>query len=165
MLVLAGCASSGLLENGVFHKGGLSVHIGPVPPGWVRIRLPGADVAYRDETTSAMVMLDVQCGREADAPLTILTEHLIMGTTDRAFSAQDVIPFDAREALHSLLQAKLDGVVMRYDIYVVKKDGCVTDIVYVAPPQDFPVGAADFERFALGLHARSTAPGNVASDP
>jgi hypothetical protein len=66
--------------------------------------------------------------------------------------SQDVIPFDAREAQHTVMRAKLDGVDMQYDIYVLKKDGCVYDLVYVAPPAAFADGAARFEQFALGFH-------------
>jgi len=62
--------------------------------------------------------------------------------------------------------AKLDGVLMEYDLYVTKKDGCVTDLVYVAPPQGFAAGVPDFERFATGLRARWAAPiGTMASTP
>jgi hypothetical protein len=80
-----------------------------------------------------------------------------MGTTERDFERQEVIPFDRREAMHTLLRAKLDGVPMRYDIYVMKKDGCVYDLVYVAGPDRFAEGAKDFERFALGLRTGSPA--------
>jgi hypothetical protein len=76
-----------------------------------------------------------------------------MGTTERDFVSQETLPLDDREALHTLMRAKLDGVPMQYDIYVMKKDGCVYDLVYVAPPARFTAGAADFERFALGLRA------------
>ena len=167
LLVLeTGCAHSTLPTDGTFQKGGLSVQVGPVPVAWTPIQLSGADIAYRDEPAAGTAMLGVHCGRNLDAPLTILTEHLIMGTTDRDFVAQDVVPFDDREALHTVLRAKLDGVLMEYDLYVTKKDGCVTDLVYVAPPQGFAAGAPDFERFATGLRARWAAPiGTMASTP
>jgi hypothetical protein len=53
----------------------------------------------------------------------------------------------------------------------MKKDGCVYDLVYVAPPARFTAGAADFERFALGLRASSPpvvvggSSAGAASDP
>jgi hypothetical protein len=130
-------------SDGAFHKEGRTVTLGTAPPSWQRIDVDGADLAFRDSS------------REGSA-LSVLTEHLIMGTTERQFDAQDVIPFDGREAMHSLLRAKLDGVPMRYDIYVLKKDGCVYDLVYVAPPDRFPDGSSEFERFAGGLHAASS---------
>lgn len=152
---LAACGHGDSFEDGILHKGDLAVRVGPVPAEWHRVRIDGADLAYRDEAREGSTMFDVRCGRGADAPLTVLTEHLIMGTTARDFVSQETLPLDGREALHTLMRAKLDGVPMQYDIYVLKKDGCVYDLVYVAPPGRFTAGAADFERFALGLRASS----------
>jgi hypothetical protein len=164
---LAGCSHADELENGALHKGDLMLQLGPIPEGWRRIDVEGGDLAYRDEAHGASALLDVRCrADDANAPLASLTAHLIMGTTERAFEKQEVVAFDGREAMHTLLDAKLDGVPMRYDIYVLKKDGCVDDIVYVAPPDRFQGGVAEFERFALGLHVSSSAPrGTSARGP
>jgi hypothetical protein len=155
-LLFVACAHADALENGVLHKGDLSVQLGPVPGGWQPLRVEGADVAYRDPAREGSALFDVRCGRrDDDAPLSVLTEHLIMGTTDRELVGEETVPLDGREALHTLMRAKLDGVPMNYDIYVMKKDGCVYDLVYVAPPDRFAEGQSDFERFAHGLHAAS----------
>jgi hypothetical protein len=152
------CGAHGVkFEDDVLRKGDLRVEVGPVPPGWRRIQVDGADLAFRDDEREGSILFDVRCGqRDDDAPLAALTAHLIMGTTERDFDRQEVIPFDRREAMHTLLRAKLDGVPMRYDIYVMKKDGCVYDLVYVAGPGRFDEGARDFERFALGLRTGSS---------
>jgi hypothetical protein len=170
-LAAAACGHGDSFDGGILHKGDLSVRVGPIPAQWTRVRIEGADLAYRDEAREGSTMFDVRCGRSSDAPLTVLTEHLIMGTTGRDFVTQETLPLDGREALHTLMRAKLDGVPMQYDIYVMKKDGCVYDLVYVAPPARFTAGAADFERFATGLRATSppvvaggSGPG-AASDP
>jgi hypothetical protein len=152
-----GCAHEESFGDGVFRKEGLAIRVGPVPSGWRRITVDGADLAFRDDAQGGSALFDVRCGRrDDDAPLPVLTEHLIMGTTEREFDAQDTVPFDGREALHSLLRAKLDGVPMQYDIYVMKKDGCVYDLVYVAPPGRFATGAAAFEPFATGLRSEGS---------
>ncbi len=158
LVAAAACAHADSFD-GVLHKSGMTVHLGPVPPSWRRIHLEGADLAFRDDGRDGSALFDVRCeGHDDDAPLSVLTEHLIMGTTERQFDAQDVTPFDGREALHTLLRAKLDGVAMQYDIYVMKKDGCVYDLVYLAKPGRFAEGAADFQGFAAGLHASSSDP-------
>src|ERR1700722_8266988 len=155
LVAVASCAHGDSFEDGVLHKGDLAIHIGPVPAGWQRVHISGADLAYRDQDREGSTMFDVRCGHGSDAPLSVLTEHLIMGTTARDFVTQDVVPLDHREALHTLMRAKLDGVPMQYDIYVMKKDGCLYDLVYVAPPARFTAGAADFERFVQGLSVAS----------
>jgi hypothetical protein len=165
LALLTGCARESL-ENGVLRKGDLTLQIGPVPAGWRRVQVDGGDLAYRDDARSGSVLLDTRCSRRDDAPLATLTGHLVMGTTDRQYEKQEVVPFDGREALHTLMRARLDGVPMQYDIYVLKKDGCVHDIVYVAAPDRFADGAAEFERFALGLRVHSGAPfGSTARQP
>jgi len=156
-LASAGCGHAQTFDEGVLRKDGMAVRVGPVPPGWRRIRVDGADLAFRDDERSGSALFDVRCGqRDDDAPLAVLTNHLIMGTTEREFDAQDTVPFDGREALHTLLRAKLDGVPMQYDIYVMKKNGCLFDLVYVAPPDRFADGAADFEHFAAGVRTESS---------
>jgi len=156
-LALAACAHSETFEQGTLRKGELSVQLGPLPAGWRRVLVEGADLAFRDDDHDGSVLFDVRCGHaDDDAPLSILTEHLIMGTTERDFESQEIMPFDGREAMRTRLRAKLDGVPMQYEIYVMKKDGCVYDLVYVAPPDRFEDGTADFERFAGGLRTAAT---------
>ena len=151
-----GCGHVASLQAGVLRKGDLSVRLGPVPAEWSRISLDGADVAYRDERRQASILLNVRCHeRDGDAPLGSLTAHLVMGTTERQVLGEETIPFDGREALHTQMSAKLDGVPLQYDLYVAKKDGCVYDVVYVAPREEFEAGVAAFERFAVGLHGSS----------
>lgn len=166
----AACSPSDAFQQGVVRKGDLRVEVGPVPDSWRRVQVEGADLAFRDDARGGSALFDVRCGsRDNDAPLSILTQNLVMGTTERDFETQEVVPFDRREAMHSKLLAKLDGVPMRYDIYVMKKDGCVYDLVYIAEPERFAEGAADFERFVAGVHAMSaqgpTAGRPPASDP
>jgi hypothetical protein len=156
-VLVAACGHADSFVDGVLHKGDLSIRIGPVPGGWEPLRVDGADLAYRDAANDGSALFDVHCERrDDDAPLSILTGHLIMGTTDRDIQSEETLPFDGREAMHTQMLAKLDGVPLQYDIYVMKKDGCVYDLVYVAPADRFAQGRGDFERFALGLHA--TAP-------
>jgi hypothetical protein len=165
VIALSGaCAHTDTFEDGVLRKGELTVHLGPQPSSWRRVDVGGADLAFRDDARAGSALFDVRCGRrDDDAPLSVLSDHLVMGTTDREIESRETIPFDGREAMHTLLHAKLDGVPMQYDIYVVKKDGCVYDIVYVAPPAYFAAGVPDFERFTHGMHALSS-PKTVSSD-
>jgi len=164
LFVLVGaCAHGDSFEAGVLRKGDMRVEVGLVPAGWRRVEVEGADLAFRDDAREGSALFDVRCGRrDDDAPLSVLTQHLIMGTTERDIDTQEVVPFDRREAMHTVLHAKLDGVPMQYDLYVMKKDGCVYDLAYVAPPGRFADGAADFERFAGGLHAGPSARASAA---
>jgi hypothetical protein len=89
-----------------------------------------------------------------------LVQHLLIGFTEREMVTEETIPFDGREARHVVARARLDGVPMMLDLYVMKKDGCVFDMAYVAEPQRFASGQPVFEAFAHGFHTLST--GNSA---
>ena len=161
VLMLASSCHGAAAFDGMLHKGDVTVQLGPVPEGWTRVRVEGADLAYRDQGREGSAMVDFRCDQaDDDAPLSVLTGHLIMGTTARETLSEETIPFDGREAQHTVMRAKLDGVPLQYDIYVMKKDGCVFDVVYLTPPALYAQSAEAFQRFARGLHA-STPPVNV----
>jgi hypothetical protein len=156
-LALVACSHDGtMVEGSTVRANGISIAMGEVPPTWKRIDVDGATLAFRDQAQDAVVLLNTRCQhRDNDAPLSVLTRHLVMGTTERDVLIEETIPFDQREALHTVMRAKLDGVPRQYDIYVIKKDDCILDLVYVAPPERFSEGAPLFERFAMGVHAVS----------
>ena len=147
-----GGAQSGL-EGANYRSGAVAFHVGDVPSSWSMIRVDEANLAYRDDAHRASVLANGRCGRkDNDTPLSALTAHLVMGTTERAIASQETIPFDGREAMHTRMQAKLDGVLLAYDIFVLKKDGCVYDLVYVGDPGAFESGVPAFEHFVSGFH-------------
>lgn len=147
------CGASASFDGAVFRGQYVSFRLSPVPPTWHRIALPAADSAFRDDAHEASILINSRCtSADWDAPLLSLTEHLIIGTTDRHVTREETLPFDGREARHTLLRARLDGVPMAYDIFVMKKDGCVFDLVHVAPPATADAGATEFDRFVQGFH-------------
>ena len=153
-LPLAACAPGEAWDGRVYHAGRASFRVGPAGASWERIDVPGAMLSFRDERASGTVSVYGRCGRDADdVPLAALTGHLLIGFTERTVVSQELVPLDGREALRTLVQAKLDGVPVALDVYVLKKDGCVFDLVWVSPPERREVGAASFEAFVAGFAA------------
>ncbi len=150
---LAACAASASFDGTVYRGGGVAFRVGAVPGSWRRVSLPVADLAFRDDPHDASILVNSRCSAsDRDTPLLALTEHLIIGTTDRHLTTEEVVSFDGREARHTVLTAKLDGVTMAYDVFVLKKDGCVYDLVYVTTPGGAGAGTAEFEAFVRGFH-------------
>lgn len=117
-----------------------------------------ASLAFRDDAHHASVLLNARCTTADDrTPLVALTNHLLMGATERDYQSQETIPFDGREAMHTKLKAKWDGVPMGIDVFVLAKDGCTYDFVYFGPEGSFEGGAAAFEAFVKGFR---TLPGS-----
>ena len=67
---------------------------------------------------------------------------------------------DGREAMHSTVVAKLDGVPKKFDVWVLKKDGCVYDLAYISAPQHYDAGAPAFARFVQGFRTMALGDGS-----
>jgi len=158
-LIFAACGSSMTVEGNVVRSpSGVAFRVGDVPSEWHRLHVDDSAVGFNDKDGSS-VMVDGRCKMKSDdVPLVALTNQLVAGTTDRSYEKEETIPFDGREARHTVLRAKLDGVPMVWDLYVMKKNGCVYDIAYVAAPEAFSRGAESFERFASGFRTLEDSP-------
>lgn len=131
----------------------VTYRIGSVPSDWRRVDVAdGPDVAWQVGDTGVLVHVYHACGRNMDSPLPALVQQLLIGFTDREFVEEETIPFDGREARHVLVRAKLDGAPVLIELFVLKKDGCVYDFSYIAPPSLFERHAADFERLVASFH-------------
>lgn len=157
----AGCAGKQGFDGRVYHAGRASFRVGPVPSGWRKTdAVDGAMLAFTDDPHGGMVSVYGRCGKDGDdVPLSALTQHLLIGFTEREVTEQKLVSLDGREALHTVLTAKLDGVRTGLSLYVLKKDGCVYDLSYAAPPSTFGQGLPAFDAFATGF-ATISAPAN-----
>ena len=149
-LAMTGCASSGF-DGRVYHDDSMRFRVGPIPSAWRGITVEDALLAFRDDSANATVALNGRCGVDGDdVPLVSLTQHLFLQFTDREPIAQQTVTLDGREALRTEINASLDGVKKRYLVYVLKKDGCVYDFMYIAAPGGAGTNA-EFERFVQGF--------------
>src|SRR5262249_3575143 len=111
------------------------------------------DLAWHSSTHGAVIQVNSSCDRALDIPLTALTNHLLIGFTDRAIEEQKIVTIDEREALQTLITAKLDGVPKRMQMLVMKKDGCVYDFALIASPgSSFDGAKPDFDALLSGFH-------------
>jgi hypothetical protein len=152
---MLGCggASADAKDATIVREGPVAFKLPLPPPTWKAIKVSHASLSYRDDVHDASVLINGRCtALDGDTPLVALTNHLVMGTTEREIASQNVEPFDGREALHTRLNAKLDGVPFAFDIFVLKKDGCVYDFVYVAARDGIDAGAPEFASFVRGFH-------------
>lgn len=158
--LIAGCAGGKArsFDGTVYRDGAVAFQIAPVPPGWRAVEVTDASLAYRDEANGASVLINARCRRaDEGTPLVALTNHLVIGSTARDVVSQETEPFDGREALHTKMRAKWDGVPIAFDMYVMKKDGCVYDFIYMGDPAAFDNGSRVYETFVRGFR---TLPGS-----
>lgn len=147
-----GAAGGASFDGAVYRRGPVAFQLGPVPGGWRQVDVTDASVAYRDDAHAASILVNGRCLKpDEGTPLVALTNHLVMGSTARELVSQETEPFDGREAMHTRMRAKWDGVPMALDIFVLKKDGCVYDFVYMGDPASHESGWREFESFVRGF--------------
>jgi hypothetical protein len=155
-LVVA-CASSGF-DGHLYHDDEMRFRVGPIPAGWHPIEVEGARLAFRDDAANATVAVNGRCKVDGDdVPLASLTQHLFLEFTERTLTSQGSVSLDGREALRTEVTAALDGVKKHYLVYVLKKDSCVYDFMYITAEPDAVAGTrAEFERFVQGFATVAT---------
>lgn len=132
--------------------GDLCYRIAALGGRWRLVHQEGASVGFFSDAVGGVIEANATCRDDADAaPLGALTRQLLIGYTERRVAAQTTVPLDGREALHTVVGAKLDGVPVTLDLYVMKRNGCIFDLSYAAPPYLFARGAPDFQRFVDGF--------------
>ena len=121
-------------------------------PGWRLIRHKGGEIAFFQEHFDAVAQANATCRDDAEAAsLEVLMRHLLIGYTDVQVHQNERVPLDGREALHDVVAARLDGVPVMLDLYVLKRNGCIFDLSLAAPPGRYPSVQRDFEGFVAGF--------------
>ncbi len=148
--LLAGCGGE-RLRDGVYRDDEARYRVGALDSEWVPLDVAGQnDLAWHSARLGAVVQVNATCDPGSDTPLTALTNHLLIGFTERVQTEQSLVPMDGREALRTRLVARLDGVPRALSIVVLKKDDCVYDFALIARP-DGAVAEAAFDAFVAGF--------------
>ncbi|HEX8823371.1 MAG TPA: hypothetical protein VF794_25820 [Archangium sp.] len=155
LLGLAGCHRGVRFDQQVLTKPGVRYRVGELSPGWERVKVSSNDLAWFVEDTGHALQVNSTCKGHEDAPLDVLTRHLLMGFTDRHEVETQQVVVDEREALRSRFVARMDGVPVDLLFVVLKKDNCVYDFSYVSPLGRFEERLVDFESLVHGFHAES----------
>lgn len=147
----AGCGAS-RFDGTVYRGEGFAFRVPPRPASWQPLDVTETALAFRDDQGAASIAINGRCRADGeDVPLASLTQHLFLQFTERDVVQQEIVPMDGREAMHSTVVAKLDGVPKKFDVWVLKKDGCVYDFLYVARPDRFDAGVGGFRTFVRGF--------------
>jgi len=149
-----GCAHASF-QGGVYRDEEASYHVGEFGSDWRRLELDEpTDLAFEAPALDVVAQVNASCDPALDIPLSSLTNHLLIGFTEREGREQQTLPFAQREALFTQLDAKLDGVPRRLRLVVLKKNGCVYDFALIGPPDArFDRARRDFDAWLSGFSA------------
>ncbi|MGC4090685.1 MAG: hypothetical protein QM756_22990 [Polyangiaceae bacterium] len=139
-------------DGKVYRSNDVSFRVGAVPGAWRSIEVDGAAVAFRDDRADVTVAVNGRCGVDGDdVPLQALTHHLFLNFTQRQIKKQTELELDGRGALRTELSAHLDGVPKQFVVYVMKKDNCVYDFMWIGDASAPQGSESDFDHFVTGF--------------
>jgi hypothetical protein len=149
------CGPTIHFEGGVYADGVVRYRVGPLAPGFERVRVADNDLAWNDPQLGT-IAVNSTCTDYEDVPEVALLNQLLFGMTDRVFRIDEVVTLDGRGAHHVIVDVQLDGVPMTLEIYLMRKDGCVYDLSYIAGRAMFERGRPFFEPFVRQFAVLST---------
>ena len=136
---------------GTYSLDGVRFILGDLPPEWKKVYGDRGLTWRRQDPKGTIITVNVSCKRVGDAPLEVLTNHLLFGLTERSYEERQLVPYLGREAERALVLAKLDGVPVKLSTMVLKRNRCVYDAFYAAAPEHFDAHRDEFEKMLAGL--------------
>ena len=144
LTALSGCTRGGRFTDGRYVSHELVYRADGLPTDWNLGSHPGADVSFVRRDLGATIYVDNSCTRYRDATLHTLANHLFFGFDDVEVLQQDILEIDGREALRRVASARLDGVLVRLGVTVIKKNNCIFDLVLVSSDDSFDAAFEDY---------------------
>lgn len=152
-LGLVACAGSGYFKQGVFYGKEASYKLAPLDEdGWEQVGISGNDLAW-EGGNGELIAVNATCSDHGDPSLQVLTNHMLMGFEDKAVHQREALTVAGRAALRTHLDASIDGVARELELLVLKRDGCVYDMSYIAPPSSFQASLPVFRSLVESFEA------------
>jgi hypothetical protein len=151
-LAAAGCAGT-RIDDGVFHSAkGYRV----IVPGadWTVKEGGRADLELKHRDGSGGMLVNASCGRErARGPLSVLARHLLTGLRDQSVITREDVSINGAVARHAIVEGRLadSNEPVTIELYVIRDDRCIYDLLYAAPAETFEARRGDFDRLVRTL--------------
>src|SRR4051794_34772271 len=126
-LACIGCATTSHFDGSRFHKRATDYRVGALDSTWTVVKVRGNDLAFH-RAGGGSIAVHATCRGYDDVPQQALLNHLLFGTTHRRYLLDEEVTLDGRGARHALVDAELDGVPVRLEVYGLTNDYCVLDL-------------------------------------
>ena len=140
------CGSAIHFYDGVYDDGIVRYRVGKLAPDFVPVSVGDNDLAWHHRGLGT-IAINSTCTEYDDVPSLALLNQLLFGTTQRVYRVDETITLDGRAAYHVIVDMQLDGVPLSLNVYLLKKDGCVYDLSYIASRAASERGRPPFEAF------------------
>jgi hypothetical protein len=151
---LAGCSIDSFIDSKIAAPPKSTTYqISHINNNWTTLNGSIADVAYVNKKNNSTISLNSTCERYQDNPLKQLMYNLLANMEDPKWENNQYITLDGREAYKVTIKAKADGVPIKAQAIVMRKNYCVYDFLYSAESKYFNNSTKDFDKFVGSFHA------------
>lgn len=136
--------------------------------GWEPLAGEGLQAVWQHSTDPAIIQVHGECEDHGDSDLEDFTDHQRIDYSKWEIIEEPTGELDAegrprmrqrqyyttiaqREALRTTVRANLDGADIMIEYVVLKKDGCLFDLTYIAVPHAFDAHTGEFEKVIEGF--------------
>lgn len=150
----------------ILQPGCVSVQLGPKGPDLaksVRYAAPGqpfqefnlqdVDKAWKNSKNGNSIAYRSACNDPVETELDSLQQAIMEGLDSAKLETNERTAFNGRDALHSVVQGKLDGVATKIELMIFKKNNCTYTLTYVALPKNFATDQSAFQQFLKSFEA------------
>lgn len=116
------------------------------PSDWARTNQGEGDKAYILPSGNRVSLVS-SCNRDPEAPLELLTRHLLMGTRNVTTVMREKRSIGSSEGLYSKVTARLEGKPFHLELFVTAQNRCVFDFSLVSPEAIPKSDSESFETF------------------
>ncbi len=144
---MSGGGDEGSLVGNEFRSKQVVYRVGSLGEGWERVKLPGGDLAFHNPSLGAAVTVSSACGVEARQPLSVLAKSQVIGVGNKEVLSSERLVVDGVPALKIVWRGEVEGETVLICGIVLKRGGCVFDLVYTSVPDGYERGLGEFLEF------------------
>jgi hypothetical protein len=119
--------------------------------GWQLLSWKKVNFVLWDSRTGATIVVNVN-REKGDLNLISLTNRLLSAFEGERIISQDTEQVDGREALKTVLEARVEQTEITAEAHVVRGNGVSYDIIFWAPLDAFPRQVETFHHLLASLH-------------
>ena len=118
----------------------------PVSP-FILTQSDSADVAWIDQETGNIISYQSICNESLDPDLNTILKKSTLGLTNKKILKRTSMDYNARKADRITVSGQMDGVDVRLEFVLFKKNACSYTLSFVGLPEHFNKATEVFNQF------------------
>lgn len=121
--------------------------------GFTEISSKDLDKLWRNTKDGATISYLSDCYNKADPSLDSIFKGITAQIDELFVVEKSVTDYAGREALNTVLEGRVDGVLTRFQLFIFKRNHCTYVLTYATAANVFGFHQNEFRQFVKGFHA------------